>query len=156
MPKFSKIVKTMMSGDMNSAADEFVDRLFNRVIGKDKALNEIIREATTGLSREQIRAISSIGNDDLMMLDDAFDNHSNMNGDLDFDALLPLLKARVGVAFQADEGLLHDVWATIQDELEVREDEIHDMGDQYDARDYDAEDEAAAFNDRYQQFRNEY
>ena len=42
MPKFSKIVKTMMSGDMNSAADEFVDRLFNRVIGKDKTLNEII------------------------------------------------------------------------------------------------------------------
>jgi hypothetical protein len=156
MSKFKKVVKAMMSGDIDSAADAFVDRLFKQVLGNDMKLDEILKEAMSDITREHRLALGGLGSDDLVKLNHMFDRHSDRDGNLEVEVLQQALGKFTMTKYPADEQYLHDVWGEIQDELDMREDEIHDMGDQYDQRDYDAEDEAAAFNDRYQQFKNEY
>lgn len=154
MSKFKEVVTSMMSGDIDSAADAFVDRLFKKVAFKNKDM--ALREAMSNVTRDHMMAVTGVGDDDLLLLDTTFDQNMDRDGNLEMDSILPVLNARTGARFPADENYLHDVWGAIQDELEMRQDQMHGFDDQYDQRNYDEEDEAAAWNDRYQQWRNEY
>jgi hypothetical protein len=116
-------------------------------------LNDILKERQT-LSRADWNVIGRMSPEQL----DDFMNYLE-NGDFDYDN--PdyleeyrdrLLKLGFAVPKIMSDDYMFAISDAIQHEIDMRE--VEDEFDQY--RDYDEEDRAAAWDDRYQAFRNEY
>lgn len=154
MPKIDKIVSLLMSGDMDSAADEFVNRVFNRTKSAPRLMVE-------GVSSGDSTTIRGMEQDTLAKLYDVLmRDEEQLLGSVKFARYLQKLGFVFNTAPSAPyisseyvDGLL----STVTDELEFRDDGQDDQyTDMDDLRDFDEEDRQAAWNDRYQAFKNEY
>ena len=165
MPKFEKIVSLLMSGDMDSAADEFVDRLFNQVTGIEHMKLKDIKEPTLVVERVSRGDQTNIRGMDNEWLEyvygaleqvwDAEDEESITSAP-GFDKFF---SERNFIPTDIRGDYVGELMDFIADELDSREGRSREdppYSDMDDLRDFDEEDCQAAWDDRYQAFKNEY
>lgn len=119
-------------------------------------VNDILNEGRGGLSRVDYTTISGIDTDKLHELLSYFEKASLL--DLPKSEYIHLVK---DYGFKYDPGkhdieeYFDEIWEEVENELERRSD-FHEDENFDDLRDYEEEDRQAAWQDKYDMYKNEY